>query len=112
MACSCVSVVFSDLCSSILLLPKHRSSALPQLFSCVAARSRVADLIDCRTMGGGEKGVELVAGGRERKRVRPLFCGDGSDLLHRIRVEHVHDPWVPNGHVEAVAYAIEEHNIR
>src|SRR5215468_4926597 len=101
MICSCVFVVFRIFMLIPLLLPKHGFSTRAQFFSCVRSRSEVGHLIDCSTLAGGEKGVELVASGGQRKRVCTPFCRDASELLHRLRVERVHDPWVTNGHVEA-----------
>ena len=62
-------------------------------------------------MARREKDVELVASGCERERVRPFFGCDASELLHGLRVEDVDDAWIANGDVEAIAYAIEEHDI-
>src|SRR5262245_60089277 len=73
--------------------------------------SGVGDLIDCSAMAGGEKDVELVALWCERKRVRALFGRYASELLHRLRVEHVDGARVAYRDVEAFVYAIEEHDI-
>src|SRR5262245_48116527 len=87
------------------------SPPCPRFSHAFAQGLAVGDLIDRSAMTGGEKGVELVASWCERKRVRTLFRRNAPELLHRFCVEDVYDAWVPNGHVEAVACAIEEHDI-
>lgn len=62
-------------------------------------------------MAGREEGVELVAGGCERERMCTLFCGNASELLHRLRGEDIDDAWITDGHEEAVVHAIEERDI-
>jgi hypothetical protein len=62
-------------------------------------------------MAAREKGVELTAIGRERKRMRASFGIDAPELLHRPCVEYVDGARAANGNVDTSVRTIDEHDI-
>src|SRR5262245_39350799 len=101
MVCSCVCVwdlcaLASCCCQSIVSRPCRSFSHV------LAPGSGVGDLINRSAMAGGEKRVELIAGGCESKGVCALFGHHACEFFHCFRVEDVDDARVTNRYVEAI----------
>src|SRR4030095_17141101 len=59
-----------------------------------------------------EKRVDGIATGVETNRVRPGFGRKALDMPRRLGIEHVDNPWIPDGDVEMPKRGVEELDVR
>ena len=76
-----------------------------------AAWSRMIAAHRC-TVRCREKRVDGIVTGVETNRVRPGFGRKALDMPHRLGVEHVDNPWIPDRDVEMPKRGVEELDVR